>query len=66
MNKKLSSTPVLLALAFGCISFTAYAADDAAPADRGPDNGRREEMIKRFDTNGDGKLDATERQAAKA
>lgn len=66
MKQKLSVKSTLLVAAFGCLSFTVYAADDTAPADRGPDNARRQEMIKRFDANGDGKLDATERQAAKS
>ena len=62
MNQKLSVKSILLVAAFGCMSFTVYAADDTAPANKD----RRQEILKRFDANGDGKLDATEREAAKA
>lgn len=49
-------------LTSGVFTQISLAADEAPP----PGRPSREEMIKRFDTNGDGKLDQTEREALRA
>ena len=58
-NSLLKTSVALATLAISSVSFVS-AADEKKPA--GPD---RAEMMKKFDANGDGKLDQTEREAVR-
>lgn len=61
MNISLSSVTLLIAALL--MSSAPVPAQDQAPGQAG-NQGERQRLLQRFDTNGDGQLDETERQAA--
>jgi Ca2+-binding EF-hand superfamily protein len=65
--KKPQLTPLLLSatLFLSVVGVAKAAEDSVAPAPESPRKARQAELIKKFDKNGDGKLDETERAAAR-